>query len=131
MRLLADTHTFLWMVEGDPQLSPTARALLEDANNETYLSLASVWEMAIKVSIGKLSQLTLNKPFHLQVTELLEQNGVALLPIELPHVVHVATLPFHHRDPFDRLIVAQSTLESMPLVSADAIFDDYGIQRLW
>jgi PIN domain nuclease of toxin-antitoxin system len=131
MRLLADTHTFLWFVEGDPQLSATARQQLKDENKEIWLSLTSVWEMAITFSIGKLTQLDLTKPFGAQVTDLLHRNGIAVLPITLTHVIQVASLPFYHRDPFDRLLVAQSLVEQMPIVGADAVMDSYGIQRLW
>ena len=131
MKLLADTHAFLWLVGGDPQLSQAARTHLEDANNEILLSLASIWEMAIKVSTGKLTQLTSSKSFDVQVTELLAKNGISLLPISFPHAARVATLPFHHRDPFDRSLAAQTELESLSLISADTIFDEYGIQRIW
>jgi PIN domain nuclease of toxin-antitoxin system len=131
MRLLIDTHTFLWFVEGDPQLSAEARRLLEDADNEIWLSLASVWEMAIKFSIGKLTLLDRVRPFAEHLSDLIESNGIAILPVTLPQVLHVATLPLHHRDPFDRLLVAQSLTEGMPLVSADAVLDAYRVRRLW
>jgi PIN domain nuclease of toxin-antitoxin system len=131
MRLLADTHTFLWFVEGDPQLSPEARRLLEDPNNEILISMASIWEMAIKVSIGKLTLLTPDKPFEVHLTEQLQGNGFGILPITLPHIFVVANLPFHHRDPFDRIITAQSLVERIPLISIDAIMDAYGLHRLW
>lgn len=128
MRLLLDTHTFLWFVWDDPQLSAQAAALIEDVQNEVFLSTASAWEMAIKVSIGKL---TLAQPLDIFLPDQLQRNGIQLLPITLSHTLQVATLPFHHRDPFDRLIVTQCLIEKMPLVSADPILDSYGIQRLW
>ena len=131
MKLLADTHTFLWFVEGDPQLSLVARRLLEDPNNEILLSIASIWEMAIKVSIGKLTLLTSDKSFEVNLTEQLQQNGFGVLPIVLPHIFLVVNLPFHHRDPFDRILAAQSLMENIPIVSIDAILDSYGLQRLW
>ena len=128
MKLLIDTHTFIWFVDGSSALSPFAKQLLEDKNNDIYLSLVSVWELATKISIGKLA---FAQPLPEYVTTQTKRNGIALLPIELPHVLYVATMPLHHRDPFDRLLVAQSEVERLPLVSADAVLDGYGVQRLW
>jgi PIN domain nuclease of toxin-antitoxin system len=128
MKLLLDTHAFLWFIIGSPNLSDTARALIEDAANERFLSVASLWEMAIKVSIGKLS---LSSTFDVLIPQQLSLNGIALLNIEVAHAAIVATLPFHHRDPFDRLLIAQAMVEKMPVVSIDAAFDTYGITRLW
>ena len=101
-------------MEGSPQLSLTARQALEDENNETWLSAASVWEMAIKISTDKLA---LSQPLPEYIADQTSRNGIQLLP----QVMHVATLPFLHRDPFDRLIVAQCELESLPLISADQV----------
>lgn len=131
MKLLADTHTFLWFIEGDPQLSPTVRQLIQDPINEIWISTASIWEIAIKVSLGKLSLLTPEKPFEVHLTEQLLQNGFNLLPIALDHIFLMANLPFHHRDPFDRIIAAQSLVETMPLLSIDAVMDPYGVTRFW
>jgi len=128
VRLLLDTHSFLWFIGGGANLSPKARALIEDANNQPFLSMASLWEMAIKLSIGKLS---LGQPFETLIPEQMKLNGIELLQIEMPHIVAVASLPFHHRDPFDRLLIAQATVEQMPIVSGDPAFDSYTIQRLW
>jgi PIN domain nuclease of toxin-antitoxin system len=128
MRLLLDTHTFLWFIGGDLQLSPTCRALIEDVNNERLLSIASVWEMAIKVGLGKLP---LAQPLEVLVPEQIRRNAMDLLPIETGHTFLVARLPMHHRDPFDRLLAAQSLAERVPLLSADAVFDNYGVQRIW
>lgn len=128
MRVLLDTHAFLWFVTDDPQLSVTARRLIEDADTEPFLSVASVWEIAIKVSIGKLS---LAQPVDAFVLSQLALNTITVLDIALPHASAVATLPFHHRDPFDRLLVAQSQIEGWPLVSADIVFDQYGVTRIW
>lgn len=105
MRLLLDTHTFLWFLADDPQLSPAARRLIEDGTNEILLSMASLWEIAIKVSLGKL---TLGGAFATFIPDQLTLNAFGLLPIELAHVTAVAALPFHHRDPFDRLLIAQA-----------------------
>jgi PIN domain nuclease of toxin-antitoxin system len=128
MRLLLDTHTFLWFIAGSKSLSQTARDLIEDVANEKFVSVASVWEIAIKHSIGKLP---LAAPFSVLITQQLALNGFDLLPITVSQLSLLVTLPFHHRDPFDRLIIAQSLTDNLFLVSADAKFDAYGVQRLW
>jgi PIN domain nuclease of toxin-antitoxin system len=128
MNLLLDTHAFLWFVMGSDNLSSKARALIEDPANENFLSIASLWEMAIKFSLGKL---VLSASFDDLIPEQLNLNGIRLLDISVDHVSLVARLPFHHRDPFDRLLVAQAITEKMPVVSIDAAFDNYGIARLW
>ena len=99
MKLLLDTHTFLWFIMGSPNLCAHARALIEAVANEKFLGVASLWEIAIKLSIGKL---TLSAPFDVLIPQQLSLNGFELLNIEIDHVALVATLPFHHRDPFDR-----------------------------
>jgi len=128
MKLLLDTHTFLWFISGDPKLTIAARGLIEDAANDVLLSAASHWEMAIKVSLGKL---TLAEPFAVLVPRELTRNRVGTLPIELTHTTLVCSLPFHHRDPFDRLLIAQSLTENVPIVGSDVTFDAYGVKRLW
>jgi PIN domain nuclease of toxin-antitoxin system len=128
VRLLLDTHTFLWFLADDPQLSPTARSLIEDGTNEILLSMASLWEIAIKVSLGKL---TLGGAFATFIPDQLTLNAFGLLPIELAHVTAVAALPFHHRDPFDRLLVAQALVEPLPIISRDPALDAYGVTRKW
>src|SRR5256714_2622977 len=128
MKLLLDTHTFIWFIMGIPQLSANARALIEDVANEKFLSVASLWEMAIKLSIGKL---TLTAPFDVFIPQQLSLNGFESLNIEIAHAAVVATLPFHHRDPFDRLLIAQAMVEKMPIVSIDPSFDAYLVKRLW
>jgi len=128
VNLLLDTHSFLWFVTDHPLLSPHARLLISDPTNALFLSIASVWEMAINVSLGKLE---LHQPFDLFIPNQLVQNDITLLDITVHHTLHTAGLPFHHRDPFDRLLIAQSLVEGMPLLSTDRVFDSYGIQRLW
>jgi PIN domain nuclease of toxin-antitoxin system len=128
VNLLLDTHSFIWFVEDNPSLSSHARRLIEESTNDVFLSIASVWEMAIKVSLSKLD---LNQPFDLFIPNQLLLNDITLLDITVSHTLRVATLPFHHRDPFDRLLIAQSQLEEMPLISIDSIFDAYGVNRLW
>lgn len=128
MKLLLDTHTFLWWVADDAALSRRARAAIADAGNECLLSLASCWEMAIKLSLGKL---TLDGKLDRFLPEQLAANGFLTLPVELAHVARVADLPFHHRDPFDRLLAAQALEEAVPIVSADTVFRHYGVTRIW
>lgn len=128
MRLLLDTHAFLWFVNGSTKLSSQARELINNPINQPFLSVASLWEMAIKISIGKLS---LDIPLENLIPQHMQISGIDLLPNDLPHTVVVSTLPFHHRDPFDRLMVAQAMVEDVPIVSADPAFDDYAITRLW
>lgn len=128
MKLLLDTHTLLWFIAGDSSLSASARITIEDVENEKFVSIVSIWEAAIKVSIGKM---TLTAPFDALFPHQLQINGFELLSVEVAHASLVTTLPFHHRDPFDRLLIAQTMVENMTLVSVDDIFDDYGADRLW
>jgi PIN domain nuclease of toxin-antitoxin system len=128
MRLLLDTHAFLWFVLNDPALSADAVNLIADPNNDIAISPASYWEIAIKISIGKYS---LPEPVDVFMDREIATNQFHILHIEPRHVAPVATLPFHHRDPFDRLIIAQAMTEQIPVVSADAAFDAYPVQRLW
>jgi len=128
VRLLLDTHTFLWFIDGDTALSPYARQLIEDRTNERLLSIASLWEMAIKASLGRL---TLALPFTGLVAEHVHGNAIELFEILPRHLDVLTTLPFHHKDPFDRMIIAQSQAENIPILSRDSAFDDYAIRRLW
>jgi PIN domain nuclease of toxin-antitoxin system len=124
MRLLLDSHTFLWWVKDDPSLKRRARAAIADVDNECFLSHASIWEMAIKASLGKLKLPSTIERF---VIEQCETNSFHLLPITLAHIASVEALPLHHRDPFDRLLVAQARHEAMALVSRDASLKAYGV----
>ena len=128
MKLLLDTHAFLWFVWKDRRLSNTARLLILDPNNILWLSAASCWEIAVKISIGKL---TLADPYAVFMRREIAVNRLLIVPIELAHSSATATLPLHHRDPFDRMLIAQSLVEAAPLVSADPLFDRYGVTRLW
>jgi len=128
MKLLLDTHTFLWFIMGNRNLGSSARELIEDIANEKFFSVASLWEMAIKLSLGKL---TLTAPLDELIPQQLSMNGVELLNITIDHVTEVARLPFHHRDPFDRLLIAQAVVEKMVVVGIDAAFDAYQVTRLW
>ena len=127
MRLLLDTHAFLWFIDDNPRLSSSAKSLLE-SHNDLLLSTASLWEIAIKFSLGKLG---LPEPFDPFVRQHLSLNAIDILQIEVAHLGAVSTLPLHHRDPFDRLLIAQAMVEKLSIVSADAAFDEYPIGRLW
>ncbi len=113
---------------GNRNLGSSARELIEDIANEKFFSVASLWEMAIKLSLGKL---TLTAPLDELIPQQLSMNGVELLNITIDHVTEVARLPFHHRDPFDRLLIAQAVVEKMVVVGIDAAFDAYQVTRLW
>jgi len=127
-RLLLDTHAFLWWVDDAPELSAAARRAIADVSNKCCLSVASCWEMAIKASLGKLK---LAKTVERFVSEQVTANGFTLLNIELRHTAKVEKLPFHHRDPFDRLLIAQAMTEKLIIVSADSVFSGYGVKVIW
>ena len=128
MKLLLDTHTFLWMSLDDPQLSETARERLSDTANELYLSPASYWEIAIKISIGKYM---LSEPLADVVKREVVANDLKLLAINVDHAAELSMLPFHHKDPFDRMIIAQALTGDLELISSDAIAEDYGLSVIW
>ena len=128
MKLLLDTHTFLWFVTSDPQLSEAALDLIADPTNEVLVSPATYWEVAIKVSIGKYP---LTVPFETFFQEGIDGSDMAILPIRVHHAAVLSSLPIHHKDPFDRMIISQSIAEQIPVVSADAAFDAYGVRRFW
>ena len=128
MKVLLDTHAFLWFIMGSANLSVNARALIQDTSNERFLSVASLWEIAIKTSLGRLS---LSAPFDQLIPAHLELNGVELLNIQVDHLSTLATLPFHHRDPFDRLVIAQAIVEKLAVIGLDDAFDLYGVTRHW
>ena len=130
MKILLDTHAFLWFAEENVSslLPVPTKDLLEDGANDLYLSLASVWEVAIKVSIGKLR---LPEPIVNIVNFQTKRNGIRILQTKLEHLDVVETLPLHHKDPFDRLLVAQAQVEGLFVVSIDPALDLYGINRIW
>jgi len=127
MTLLLDTHAFLWFVTGDRRLSRKARRAVEAADSELLISTASVWEVAIKASLGRL---TLPTSVHDYFDDKVAA-GFTILPIEWVHAAKVAELPVHHRDPFDRLIIAQGLVEGIPIVSGDPEFKAYGARIVW
>ena len=128
MRLLLDTHALLWFGLEDPQLSADALALLEDESNSLELSPASYWEIAIKIGLGRYR---LSEPYEAFFQEVISTYGIRVLPIELSHTSVLTSLPLHHRDPFDRLLVAQAIVEGIAVVSCDTVFDRYPITRYW
>jgi len=128
VRVLLDAHALLWFLSEDDRLSGVAREVVEAEQNSIFVSLATIWEIAIKVGLGKLR---LRLKLEAELEQFLVENGFALLSIEYAHVVRVARLPRRHGDPFDRLLVSQSLIENMPLVSQDSAFDAYGVKRIW
>ncbi|TVS21054.1 MAG: type II toxin-antitoxin system VapC family toxin [Planctomycetaceae bacterium] len=128
MNLLLDTHTLLWFLRDDPQLSEMAKKLIEDPGNRKLVSVASCWEIAIKAGLGKLD---LAEPSRTLLEREIPANNLEILSISLAHATAVESLPPHHKDPFDRLLIAQSMIEGIPIVGADSIFDLYQIDRRW
>lgn len=128
MRLLVDSHALIWAADNPGNLSPQAVLSLEDLGNELLLSAATIWEVAIKVGLGKLS---LSMPYRQWMSQAIADLDLAVLPITVEYADVQAGLPSHHGDPFDRLLIAQATVEQVAIVSNDAVFDSYGIQRVW
>jgi len=128
VKLLLDTHAFLWWVGASRELSRKARSAVGSGRNECFVSMASAWEIAIKVSLGSLRVEGALDRF---LPEQLAANGFQPLPVDLKHAARVAALPFHHRDPFDRLLVAQALEEELAVVTADPVFARYGVKRVW
>lgn len=128
MRYLFDTHTLLWLTTDNIALTKKARTIFLDSENDIYFSSASLWEMAIKISINKL---ILKESLEDFTRNHIIGNDIQILKIELPHIYRVERLPFHHRDPFDRLIISQAIEDSIPIISSDEIFDKYTVTRIW
>lgn len=128
MKVLLDTHSLIWFFSGHPNLSNRGRQIMDDVNHQKLISLASVWEMGIKQSKGKLS---LSLPLEDYINDKIKLEDFDLLPIKLNHLALISTLPFHHNDPFDSLLIAQGITENIPILSRDIAFDSYSVQRLW
>ena len=128
MKALIDTHVFLWWNMNDPQLSDVARAFIADGSNELFFSAASAWEIAIKTSIGRL---TLPETAEKYISSRLTLQHIQALPIQVSHAVRVAALENLHKDPFDRLLIAQSQLEKIPLLTADPKLAPYDVEIIW
>ena len=127
-RVLLDTHAFLWALNDAPQLSRRAAEVIDAPGTERIVSVATLWEIAIKQGIGKLK---LPAPFAETLLQQVRDHSITLLPVREAEALAVADLPHHHRDPFDRLLVAQSQIHDVPIVSADPALDAYGIRRIW
>ncbi len=128
MRILFDSHSWLWLQTTPERLSADALRSVEDPANELILSVASAWEISIKYALGKL---VLPRPPMDYFTERIPTSGVVPMPISLSHALHVATLPMHHRDPFDRILIAQAQLESLTVLTSDRRFGSYDVDVLW
>ncbi len=128
MRALLDTHAFLWWITNDPRLSTRVLRFVQDPATSIFLSVASGWEIAIKVGIGKLD---LSDDLEAFIREQLTLNRIDVLPVQMNHALFVHKLPRHHRDPFDRLLIAQSLVEGMPLITVDPLIIRYPVQTIW
>lgn len=127
MNILLDTHAFMWFVNGDPMLGKAAKDAIENLENKILMSVASLWEIAVKVNIGKLS---LSRPYT-EIRDQMEENFIELLPITFDHTIQLTDLPLHHRDPFDRLIIAQAMTEKMAVLTKDENFKHYPVDIIW
>ena len=126
-KFLVETHTFIWLIDDDPKLLNTYKSLIEDLDNEIFISIASLWEMAIKISIGKLKVAWVLQ----QMIDELYLRDIQILPVNSSHILKVETLPFHHKDPFDRIFVAQCLVENITAISVDEILDEYHVNRVF
>lgn len=127
MNLLIDTHVLIWWFEGSPALSKRASSMMGNPNNVVLISAVVGWELAIKVTAGKFHTPALVQ----DLDGIVQREGFAELPISLDHAVRAGLLPMHHRDPFDRLLIAQAHALNAPILSADGALDHYGVQRVW
>jgi len=127
VRLLLDTHAFMWFVNGDELLSLKAKDAIEDKSNSSYISIASLWEMAIKVRLGKLN---IAEPFNKLIADI-EQKEFTILSVNFGDAEYVSRMEMIHRDPFDRMLIAQTKLNDVTIVSNETIFDKYGVKRIW
>lgn len=131
MQYLIDTHVFLWFISNAKELSRTAKTLIADGNNEIFISIAALWEISIKNALGKL---TIRGSYESVIDDVTD-NSIQILPVNFAHTVEQNKLPFHHRDPFDRIIISQAIVENIDFISADAVFDEYlktkSIKRIW
>ena len=125
--MLLDTHTLIWLLEGDDNLSAAAKEQIENSANTNFVSVATFWEIAIKVSLNKLEM----KISIQNLKQLIWENGIEVLPITIENALFVSQLPFYHKDPFDRLLVAQAVNENMILVSRDEAIPLYNVQTIW
>ena len=128
MQILLETHAFIWFIEGNNSLSSTARDSILKPENQLYLSIASLWEIAIKLNLDRLS---FAEPFEQLIPHQMKLNSIHSLPISFVHLNQLIGLPFHHRDPFDRLLIAQAISEKLPIITRDKSFPDYEVELIW
>ncbi|MDL1909217.1 type II toxin-antitoxin system VapC family toxin [Chloroflexi bacterium CFX6] len=128
MKILLDTHAFLWWDSSPERLAPSAASLLNDPENSIIVSVASAWEIQIKKQLGKI---TLSVPLMEMLESQQQVNGVEILPVNLNHVLSLDGLPTHHKDPFDRILIAQAKAEGFVIASADPVFSKYGVEVIW
>ncbi|MCE2671131.1 MAG: type II toxin-antitoxin system VapC family toxin [Microcystis sp.] len=128
MNILLDSHTLIWFSQNSPQLSSSAIEILEDRNNLLFLSLVRVWEIQIKVQLGKLN-------LDISLSEIVKDqtkiNDVQILPMKLSHIWTLDTLPYYHKDPFDRLLISQAITENLIILGVDSVFDSYPVEKIW
>jgi PIN domain nuclease of toxin-antitoxin system len=127
MKLLLDTHALIWFLDGNEKITGTAISYIENSDNSSFVSIATIWEIAIKISLNKLQMKT---PFK-KLSDYIAENGFQMLHIQFEHAMQVSTLDFHHRDPFDRILISQGIIEKMSIISRDQNFDAYPVQRIW
>jgi PIN domain nuclease of toxin-antitoxin system len=127
VKLLLDTHSFIWFLFGDASLSKKAKSAIEDVKTDCFLSVASLWEISIKQSIGKLNL----KKTDAEIEQALIDNQISILPIKIEHTVAIKALPFHHRDPFDRMLIAQALVENCSIITLDSMMSMYSARILW
>ncbi len=127
MNNLIDTHALIWFLNGDIDISQKARKIIEESETVNYISIASLWEMSIKISLGKLE---LKTPFA-KIAEKIDSNGFQILPITFEDTLTLSDLPFHHRDPFDRILISQSINNKLLIISKDKYFESYGVPLAW
>ena len=128
MNILVDTQAIIWYAENNLALGKNARQAMDDASNTCYVSMASFWEMSIKINLGKLNVKGLSLDEFMQEVE---ENGFSVLEISKAHIIKNGSLPLHHRDPFDRLIIAQASVEEWYIITSDDAFDAYEVRRIW
>lgn len=131
MRVLLDTHAFLWWILDDPRLPASAREIIADPSNTVLFSTASAWEIAIQAHLGRLTLSPAEEDLERFVARQVEENRFQVLPIQLNHALRVHSLPLYHRDPFDRLLVAQAEVEALPILTRDPEIRRYGVEALW
>jgi PIN domain nuclease of toxin-antitoxin system len=127
VKYLLDTHSLIWFTEGNPKLPEATKAVIEDIDTEYFVSVASFWEIGIKISLGKLK---LDISF-VDLENWVVNNRITILPIRFDNIIQLSQLPFHHRDPFDRTLIAQALSEQLTVITKEKLFEEYGVMRLW